>query len=37
MPFEKVDPQPDFPALERGVLAFWKTEQIFEQRNERFS
>ena len=31
MSFEKVDPQADFPALERGILAFWQTEQIFEK------
>ena len=31
MPFEKVETQADFPALERGVLAFWQAEQIFDK------
>src|SRR5215213_7092555 len=29
MPFEKVSTQVDFPALERGVLAFWDEQGIF--------
>src|ERR1700742_1332776 len=31
MPFEKVDPQADFPALEREVLALWDRIGAFEQ------
>ncbi len=31
-PFEKVDPQADFPALEREILAFWADNGIFEKR-----
>src|SRR5688572_11448109 len=31
MPFEKVDPQADFPALERQVLAFWDRIGAFEK------
>ena len=30
MPFEKVNTQVDFPALERAILEFWQREQIFE-------
>ncbi|HVK12417.1 MAG TPA: class I tRNA ligase family protein [Gemmataceae bacterium] len=30
MPFEKVDPQADFPALERQILAFWDRIGAFE-------
>jgi isoleucyl-tRNA synthetase len=29
-PYPKVDAQPDFPAMERDVLAFWRRERIFE-------
>src|SRR5918911_5330482 len=32
MPFEPVDPKPDFPALERQVLALWDRIRAFEQR-----
>src|SRR5262245_47393394 len=31
MPFEKVDPQADFPALERQILAFWDRIGAFEK------
>lgn len=31
MPFEKVDPQTDFPALEREMLALWDRIGAFEQ------
>ena len=31
MSFAKVESQADFPALEREVLSFWQTEQIFEK------
>ena len=31
MAFAKVDSQADFPALEREVLSFWQSEQIFEK------
>ena len=31
MPFEKVDPQADFPALERQILAFWARIGAFEK------
>jgi isoleucyl-tRNA synthetase len=34
MPFEKVDPQVDFPARERAVLEFWQRHQIFERLRE---
>jgi isoleucyl-tRNA synthetase len=34
MPFEKVDPKPDFPALERAMLAFWESSEAFEKRKE---
>ena len=32
MPFEKVETQVDFPALERQILTFWKAHGIFEKR-----
>ena len=32
MPFEKVETQVDFPALERAVLKFWDDNGIFEKR-----
>jgi len=28
-PYPEVEPQPDFPALEKAVLEFWEREQIF--------
>jgi len=31
MPFEKVEPQVDFPALERKVLQFWDDVRAFEK------
>jgi isoleucyl-tRNA synthetase len=31
MPFEKVDTQVDFPALERAILRFWNESQAFEK------
>jgi len=31
MPFEKVDPKIDFPAMEREILAFWERTQAFEK------
>ena len=31
MAFAKVESQADFPALERGILSFWQSEQIFEK------
>jgi isoleucyl-tRNA synthetase len=31
MPFEKVDPHPDFPALERRILALWDRLGAFEK------
>src|SRR6266516_1870025 len=31
MPFEKVDPQSDFPALERSILQLWDDIQAFEK------
>ena len=31
MPFEKVEPQADFPALERRMLEFWDRIQAFEK------
>lgn len=31
MPFDKVDPKVDFPALERDVFAFWERTQAFEK------
>src|SRR4051794_21013962 len=31
MPFEKVDKQVDFPALERSILEFWERTGAFEQ------
>jgi len=34
MPFEKVDPKVDFPALERGVLAFWERTRAFDRLRE---
>src|SRR3954462_2417228 len=37
MPFEKVDTQTDFPALERQMLAFWDRIRAFDllrQKNE---
>jgi isoleucyl-tRNA synthetase len=34
MPFAKVDPQADFPALEREVLQFWADRGIFQKRRE---
>ena len=30
-PYPEVDPQPDFPALERAVLARWQREGTFRQ------
>jgi isoleucyl-tRNA synthetase len=30
-PFPKVDPKPDFPAIERRILAEWKTDGAFER------
>src|SRR4051812_19916010 len=35
MPFEKVDPQTDFPAQERAVLEFWKRTRAFEVLRDR--
>ena len=29
--YPKVDPQPDFPEMERGVLAHWKSQETFER------
>jgi isoleucyl-tRNA synthetase len=34
MPFEKVETQVDFPALERQILAFWDDIRAFEKRRE---
>jgi isoleucyl-tRNA synthetase len=34
MPFAKVDPQADFPALEREVLQFWADRGIFQKRRD---
>ncbi len=34
MSFSKVDPQADFPALEREVLQFWADRGIFQKRRE---
>lgn len=34
MGFAKVDPQADFPALEREVLQFWADRGIFQKRQE---
>src|SRR5215207_437838 len=34
MPFEKVDSSPDFPSLERSILAFWDANGIFEKRKQ---
>lgn len=34
MPFEKVDPKVDFPAMEREVLAFWEKTRMFERLRE---
>ncbi len=31
MPFEKVETQADFPALERDILRFWDERRIFDQ------
>src|SRR5579862_5068730 len=31
MPFEKVEPQVDFPARERAVLRFWDERDIFNR------
>jgi isoleucyl-tRNA synthetase len=30
MPYPEVDPQPDFPALERQILAFWEHDGTFQ-------
>jgi isoleucyl-tRNA synthetase len=30
-PYPKVDPKPDFPAIERRILARWQAEHTFEQ------
>ena len=36
MPFEKVDPQADFPKLEDGeMLALWERIQAFEKLSEK--
>jgi isoleucyl-tRNA synthetase len=35
MPFDKVDTQADFPALEREVLAFWEKIHAFDQLREK--
>src|SRR6266516_5743064 len=35
MPFEKVDPQSDFPALERAILECWERTQAFEKLREK--
>src|SRR5688572_29303109 len=35
MPFEKVDPQTDFPALERRMLAFWDEIRAFDLLREK--
>ena len=29
MPYPKVDPQPNFPALEGAVQAFWEADRTF--------
>ncbi|MGH2678408.1 MAG: class I tRNA ligase family protein, partial [Actinomycetota bacterium] len=29
--FERVDPKVDFPAVERGILEFWRSARIFEK------
>ncbi|MCG3130199.1 MAG: Isoleucine--tRNA ligase [Phycisphaerae bacterium] len=34
MPFEKVDPKMDFPAMEREVLAFWEKTRAFDRLRE---
>jgi isoleucyl-tRNA synthetase len=34
MPFEKVDPKVDFPALEREILAFWDRTSAFDKLRE---
>jgi|CXWL01.1.fsa_nt_gi isoleucyl-tRNA synthetase len=34
MPFEKVDPKVDFPALERDILAFWERTGAFNKLRE---
>ncbi len=34
MSFSKVDPQADFPALEREVLQFWADRGIFQKRRD---
>ncbi len=30
MAFDKIDPKPDFPALEREILSFWEETRAFE-------
>ncbi len=34
MPFDKVDPKVDFPALERKVLKFWEQSRAFDKLRE---
>ncbi len=34
MPFDKVDPKVDFPALERDILAFWERTKAFNKLRE---
>ncbi len=34
MPFDKVDPKADFPAMERDVLAFWDETKAFDKLRE---
>ena len=34
MPFDKVDPKVDFPALERDMLAFWERTNAFDKLRE---
>ena len=34
MPFEKVDPKMDFPAMEREILAFWEKTDAFNKLRE---
>ena len=33
--YPDVDPQPSFPELERGILAFWQREGVFRESIER--
>src|SRR3990167_6675688 len=35
--FEKVEPRPDFPKIDEGIISFWRENKVFEETQRRDS